>query len=90
MTMWTEITGENTGVVHVDGRHVIFPIFGFRHAEPRVMEQEVREVTDMLERREAAQRVTERLREVREGIEEQQRARERIKDAGYDMSEVPL
>jgi hypothetical protein len=86
----TEIMTENVGVVHVGERRVIFPIFGFRHAEPRHMEREVREVADILQRRKAAQHVTERLREIRDDIEEKQRARERMEAAGYNLSEVPL
>lgn len=84
MEHWTEIASEDVAVIHIRGYHVLVPI------DDDVSMGHVREVKETIEWRKAHERCMEDFRAMARDLEEKQRARERLEDAGYDPTEIPL
>ena len=87
MEVRTEILSEGVGATHVDGQTVVWPI-----GDPP--EQHVEAVLQALEERKAREAAKEAFmkqsRELRRDLAEKSQARDRLEEAGYDPSEVPL
>lgn len=89
MDDWIEVLNENIAVHHVeDDNHcyvaVLIPL------DTEIQPFEVDSVEEYLARKTAWKATLREMSEIREGIEERETARERLREAGYDDQEIPL
>lgn len=89
MEIWTEVLGEEVAAVHFeceDHRYkaVAVPL------EDEVYEEAVEPALDYLAERAAVKQFIRQSRAMRNDIEQRRNARETLKAAGYEESEIPL
>jgi hypothetical protein len=87
MDVWTEVLCEEAIVVHVDDFQIIAAIDEMTERKARSI---VEHVEERRARQEAVRRYRRRAHELERELRTRRRAREKLREAGYRESEVPL